>query len=114
MTAAPLKNVGIGVLAMALFTVCPTPGSRGPTRRPSARRINRSRRDRRSRCCPGFKIDRVTPADKTESYIVVTFDTLGRPVVSQSSSGNGSSPRLLLDADGDGTLRRREDRRRRS
>src|SRR5262245_14635890 len=41
---------------------------------------------------PGFAIERVTPADKTESYIVVTFDALGRPVVSQSSSGNGTSP----------------------
>jgi putative heme-binding domain-containing protein len=51
---------------------------------------------------PGFKIERITPADKTESLIVVTFDSLGRPVVSQSASGNGSSPRLLLDADKDG------------
>src|SRR5262245_32135838 len=51
---------------------------------------------------PGFKIDRVTPVDKTESYIVVTFDPQGRPVVSQSSSGNGSSPRVLLDENGDG------------
>jgi putative heme-binding domain-containing protein len=51
---------------------------------------------------PGFKIERVTPADKTESYIVITWDSAGRPVVSQSTSGNGSAPRLLLDADGDG------------
>jgi putative heme-binding domain-containing protein len=51
---------------------------------------------------PGFKIDRVSPADRTESYIVVTFDALGRPVVSQSSSGNGVSPRVLLDEDKDG------------
>ena len=51
---------------------------------------------------PGFKIERVTPADKTESLIVVTFDALGRPVVSQSVSGNGAEPRILLDNDGDG------------
>ena len=51
---------------------------------------------------PGFKIERVTPADKTESLIVVTFDALGRPVVSQSVSGNGVEPRILLDNDGDG------------
>jgi putative heme-binding domain-containing protein len=51
---------------------------------------------------PGFKIERVTPEDKTESLIVVTFDSLGRPVVSQSASGNGSSPRLLLDNNNDG------------
>ena len=51
---------------------------------------------------PGFKIERVTPTDKTESYIVVTFDPQGRPVVSQSSSGAGSSPRVLLDENKDG------------
>jgi putative heme-binding domain-containing protein len=51
---------------------------------------------------PGFKIERVTPADKTESLIVITFDSQGRPVVSQSASGNGSSPRILLDNDKDG------------
>jgi hypothetical protein len=51
---------------------------------------------------PGFKIERVTPADQTESLIVITFDSLGRPVVSQSASGNGSSPRILLDNDKDG------------
>ena len=34
---------------------------------------------------PGFKIERVTPVDRTESLIVVTFDPLGRPVVSQST-----------------------------
>lgn len=53
---------------------------------------------------PGFKIERVTPADRTESLIVVTFDAKGRPLVSQSSSNTGSSPRLLLDADGDGVF----------
>ena len=51
---------------------------------------------------PGFKIERVTPVDRTESLIVVTFDPLGRPVVSQSSSGNGVSPRVLLDNNNDG------------
>lgn len=51
---------------------------------------------------PGFKIERVTPQDQTESLIVITFDSLGRPVVSQSASGNGSSPRTLLDNNNDG------------
>src|SRR5262245_56991722 len=51
---------------------------------------------------PGFKIERVTLPTRTESYIVVTFDPLGRPVVSQSSSGNGVSPRVLIDNDKDG------------
>jgi putative heme-binding domain-containing protein len=51
---------------------------------------------------PGFRVDRVTPVEKTDSYIVVTFDAKGRPVVGQSVSGNGSSPRVLLDANNDG------------
>lgn len=51
---------------------------------------------------PGFKIERVTPASKIDSLIVVTFDALGRPVVSQSVSANGAEPRILLDNDGDG------------
>src|SRR5687767_15013806 len=51
---------------------------------------------------PGFKIERVTPPEKTESLIVITFDSQGRPVVSQSASGNGSAPRILLDNDKDG------------
>jgi putative heme-binding domain-containing protein len=53
---------------------------------------------------PGFTIERVTPADQTESLIVITFDSLGRPVVSQSASGNGSSPRVLLDSNNDGVF----------
>src|SRR5688500_11958325 len=53
---------------------------------------------------PGFKIERVTPVAKVDSLIVVTFDALGRPVVSQSVSGNGDAPRLLLDNDGDGVF----------
>jgi len=50
----------------------------------------------------GFSVVRVTPADKTESYIVITFDSQGRPVVGQSVSGNGSNPRVLLDNNNDG------------
>ncbi|MCC6992241.1 MAG: c-type cytochrome, partial [Acidobacteria bacterium] len=51
---------------------------------------------------PGFSVVRVTPAEKTESYIVITFNAKGQPVVGQSASGNGSSPRLLIDANNDG------------
>jgi putative heme-binding domain-containing protein len=51
---------------------------------------------------PGFTVTRVTPPDKTDSYIVVTFDSRGRPVVSQSVSAAGESPRILLDNDRDG------------
>ena len=40
---------------------------------------------------PGFVIERMNPPEKGDSYVVITFDSLGRPVVSQSSAGNGSS-----------------------
>ncbi len=101
MTRRQLQNVGLGLLVFALLTGWP-----------QARQQPQSSQERAQdqpfpagspfALLPGFKIERVTPTDKTESLIVVTFDSLGRPVVSQSSSGNGSSPRVLLDADGDG------------
>jgi putative heme-binding domain-containing protein len=47
---------------------------------------------------PGFVIERVNPPDRTDSYVVVTFDSLGRPVVSKEND----HPRLLLDNDKDG------------
>ena len=47
---------------------------------------------------PGFTIERINPADKRDSYVVVTFDSLGRLVVSKE----GDHPRMLLDNDGDG------------
>jgi putative heme-binding domain-containing protein len=49
---------------------------------------------------PGFTIERVVPPGKTDSYIVVTFDSLGRPVVSKELD----HPRILLDADRDGVF----------
>ena len=82
--------------------VCPRRGSRRPP--PSSERAQEQPFPAGSpfALLPGFKIERVTPAEKTESYIVVTFDPQGRPVVSQSSSGAGSSPRVLLDENKDG------------
>ncbi len=47
---------------------------------------------------PGFVIERVNPTDKNDSYVVVTFDSLGRLVVSKEND----FPRLLLDNDKDG------------
>ena len=47
---------------------------------------------------PGFVIERVTPATKTDSDIVITFDSRGRLVVSREND----TPRMLLDHDGDG------------
>ncbi|MGH9370776.1 MAG: hypothetical protein ACRD15_04520, partial [Vicinamibacterales bacterium] len=45
-----------------------------------------------------FVVERMNPADKPDSYVVVTFDSLGRPVVSKEQD----HPRTLLDTDGDG------------
>ena len=47
---------------------------------------------------PGFNIERVNPPDKTDSYVVVTFDSQGRLVVSKEQD----FPRIMLDADKDG------------
>ncbi len=101
MTRRGLGNVLLGLLVFALFTGWPHAWQRPQS---SQERAQEQPFPAGSpfALLPGFKIERVTPADKTESLIVVTFDSLGRPVVSQSSSGNGSSPRVLLDANGDG------------
>jgi putative heme-binding domain-containing protein len=47
---------------------------------------------------PGFEIQRVNPPTTTDSYVVVTFDSLGRLVVSKEQD----HPRILLDNDKDG------------
>jgi putative heme-binding domain-containing protein len=47
---------------------------------------------------PGFAIERMNPPDKGDSYVVITFDSLGRLVVSKEQD----FPRILLDNDKDG------------
>jgi putative heme-binding domain-containing protein len=47
---------------------------------------------------PGFVIERMNPPAKADSYVVVTFDSLGRLVVSKEQD----FPRILLDNDKDG------------
>jgi putative heme-binding domain-containing protein len=47
---------------------------------------------------PGFAIERMNPPDKSDSYVVITFDSLGRLVVSKEQD----FPRILLDNDKDG------------
>lgn len=49
---------------------------------------------------PGFAIERVNPAAKSDSYVMFTFDAHGHPVVSKEND----YPRLLIDADQDGTF----------
>jgi putative heme-binding domain-containing protein len=47
---------------------------------------------------PDFVIERINPVDKLDSYVVITFDSFGRIVVSKEND----FPRLLLDNDKDG------------
>ena len=47
---------------------------------------------------PGFAIERMNPPDKGDSYVVITFDSFGRLVVSKEQD----FPRILLDNDKDG------------
>ena len=47
---------------------------------------------------PGFVIERMNPPEKADSYVVITFDSLGRLVVSKELD----FPRILLDNDKDG------------
>jgi putative heme-binding domain-containing protein len=47
---------------------------------------------------PGFVVERVNPPSKSDSYVVITFDSLGRLVVSKEQD----FPRILLDNDKDG------------
>jgi putative heme-binding domain-containing protein len=55
--------------------------------------------DARFTTLPGFVVERVTPAGRTgDSYVNMTFDSLGRPVLSKEGGG----PRTLVDTSGDG------------
>src|SRR5687768_12767842 len=98
-----LRNLGLGLVVLAMSGVLPAAWQQR-AQPPSSERAQDQPFPPGSpfALLPGFKIERVTPEAKNESYIVVTFDPQGRPVVSQSSSGTGSSPRVLLDDDKDG------------
>src|SRR5918999_391398 len=87
MRTLPLYGFGVGVLIAAASLVRQT-GAQAPTTGGS-----------RFTTLPGFVVERVTPPAKTQdSYINMTFDSLGRPVVAKEGDG----PRTLLDTDGDG------------
>lgn len=47
---------------------------------------------------PNFVIERINPPDKTDTYVVLTFDADGQPVVAREYD----VPLRLLDRDGDG------------
>ena len=47
---------------------------------------------------PGFVIERMNPPGRSDSYVILTFDAQGRPVVAKEYD----VPLRLLDKDGDG------------
>ena len=72
------RNLVIGLSALALFAGLPEAWQQKPS--PERAQDQPFPPGSPFALLPGFKIERVTPSDKTESYIVVTFDPQGRPV----------------------------------
>ena len=54
--------------------------------------------DTKFRTQPGFVIERMNPPGRSDSYVILTFDPQGRPVVAKEYD----VPLRLLDKDGDG------------
>jgi hypothetical protein len=73
MTTLPVRNLAVGIAALALFTALPVAWQQKPAT-PSPERAQDQPFPPGSpfALLPGFKIERVTPPEKTESYIVVT------------------------------------------
>jgi len=105
MTKSRLSLLAAVTLTGTLVFVTPPPGA--PRAAAAARTAHASGQPSppsssgpRFTTLPGFSIERVVPPGKLDSYIVLTFDSLGRLVVSKEND----HPRLLLDADGDGVF----------
>ena len=81
---------GVALTSTMLVAVTPQAAPQAPATAPAGAM--------RFTTLPGFTIERLVPAGKTDSYVVLTFDSLGRPVVSKELD----HPRLLIDADKDG------------
>ena len=69
-----------------------------PTQGQAAQMVERTVAGVKFSTPPGFAVERINPADKKDSYVVITFDSQGRLVVSKEND----NPRYLLDANGDG------------
>jgi putative heme-binding domain-containing protein len=95
MTRTRLAAVGstlAGVLLLTPLIEGQAPAAQPPYLAPAGQTASRFT------TLPGFVVERVVPGDRTDSYIVITFDSLGRPVVSKEHE----APRVLIDADRDG------------
>jgi hypothetical protein len=78
------RHLGLGITVLALSTGLPQAFQQkapAPAVSPERAQDQPFRPGSPFSLLPGFKIERVTPEDKNESYIVVTFDPAGRPVV---------------------------------
>jgi glucose/arabinose dehydrogenase len=104
-----VRGVSRGVLALTALAVVgaiaqpstqPAPARPAPARRPALEALTARSEPGRFTTLPNFAVERVVPAGKTDSYVTLTFDSQGRPVVSKELD----HPRRLIDADGDGVF----------
>jgi hypothetical protein len=65
-----------------------------------AQMVTQSIGDVRFSTLRGFAIERVNPPERTDSYVMLSFDTAGRLIVSKEND----HPRALLDKDKDGVF----------
>jgi putative heme-binding domain-containing protein len=90
-----LSIVGVAVAAAALVPAIPL--GQAPNQ---SQMVTQTVAGVKFSTLPNFSIERVNPADKTDSYVALTFDSEGRLVVSKELD----HPRLLLDNDKDGVF----------
>jgi putative heme-binding domain-containing protein len=83
---------GVTLTGVTLFAALPATQGQAPATAPT------QAQGPRFTTLPGFSIERVVPASKLDSYVVITFDSQGRLFVSKEYD----HPRLLLDNDKDG------------
>jgi hypothetical protein len=85
-----LRNFGVGLVVLAMSGVLPEAWQQQRAQPPASERAQDQPFPPGSpfALLPGFKIERVTPEAKNESYIVVTFDPQGRPAASPASTSS--------------------------
>jgi len=91
-----MKRIASCTFGIALTIGGIVMGQRGPVL--PQPRSTQTVADREFSTLPHFVIERVNPPNKTDSYVVLTFDANGQPVVAKEFD----FPRRLLDKDGDG------------
>jgi len=96
-----LAVVGATALASTQTPPAPQPASRPMSRARVQPQVLTARSEPgRFTTLPNFAVERAVPAEKTDSYVAMTFDSQGRLVVSKEQD----HPRRLVDADNDGVF----------